>query len=431
MIKKINILHAFLLLATILNPHKMHSMEQPNKEQEESFAFTELLPEMQYYFTKLLAQSSIATTVEEAGKIINALTQTNKEFLELINNPLFCLRVIKSLAQQFACSDQQAAEALQTKEAKHRLEIQKQFLILCQQENFNEQEFNLLYEQHKAYVDLNFTFYIVNPEQKKLEITLLIQAAIQNNCPAIQTILKHGADINKATSSGETALIYMSTLQYTEAIQCLLNSTHIAIDQQDTDGWTALMFAAENNECPIIRLLLSHGADINKADNHGFTALMLAVANEHMEAIQCLLNNPHPRIAINQQNIYGITPLIIAAEKNNCPIINILLNHGADINKSNKRGFTPLIYATAHGSTDAVQCLLNNPHIVIDQQNKYGVTALIEAIQTENMVIIQHLLEAGADPEIATFEGLTPLHAAQETGDQEIIDLILSAIQKT
>ena len=360
MIKKINVLYAFLLLATTLNSHKMHTMEQPNKEQEESFAFTELPPEMQYYFTKLIAQSSTATTVEEAGKIINALAQTNKELHEVINNPLFCLRVIKNLAQQFACSDQEAAEALQTKEAKHRLEIQKQFLILCQQEDFNEQAFNLLYEQHKEYVDLNFTFYILNP-QGKAEITLLLAVAINNNCPAIQTILNHGADINKVTSNGETILMYTSAVGYLDAVQCLLNNPHIIIDQQDNIGTTALMLAAQNNKCPVMRILLSHGADINKADVNGSTALLFAIIYAGMETIQCLLNNPH--IAINEQD--------------------------------------------------------NN-----------GYTALIEAIQTENMLIIQRLLEAGADPEIATFEGLTPLKAAQQTEDQEIITLIEEAIQR-
>lgn len=34
-------------------------------------------------------------------------------------------------------------------------------------------------------------------------------------------------------------------------------------NQEDVDGWTPLIRAAQDNEIPLLELLLSHGADIN------------------------------------------------------------------------------------------------------------------------------------------------------------------------
>ena len=120
---------------------------------------TQLPPEDQSRIASFLIINDTTDTLEICGKTINALAQVNKELNELINNPDFCLQVIKRLAQRFNCSDQEVAEALQTKEAKQRLEIQIQFLTTVNQKKFfNEQEFNHLYETYKGYVDLNFTF---------------------------------------------------------------------------------------------------------------------------------------------------------------------------------------------------------------------------------------------------------------------------------
>src|SRR6266446_10297661 len=93
-----------------------------------NFAFNQLIPELKAYLIESLASMSTATTLEEATKTINALAQTNKELNQLINDPAFCLKLIKHLAQKFNCTDEKAAKTLQTKAAKERSELQSQFL---------------------------------------------------------------------------------------------------------------------------------------------------------------------------------------------------------------------------------------------------------------------------------------------------------------
>ena len=123
------------------------------------------------------------------------------------------------------------------------------------------------------------------------------------------------------------------------------------------------------------------------------------------------------------------TPLMQAASSDNYSIIQILLNGGADITKTDVNGNTALIIAVNLSHIEAIECLLNNPHIIINQQNNSGYTALLIALFRGRKSIIKLLLDAGADPELANYEGLTPLQAAQQTGNQEVIDLIQDAIR--
>ena len=45
-------------------------------------------------------------------------------------------------------------------------------------------------------------------------------------------------------------------------------------------GWTLLHFAAENRDHEIVRLLASHGADLNSADRNGWTPLHIAADSD-------------------------------------------------------------------------------------------------------------------------------------------------------
>ena len=196
------------------------------------------------------------------------------------------------------------------------------------------------------------------------------------------------------------------------------------------------MQAVRNKSCPAIRMILKCGANINEANNsEKETALLAAAIRTNENVIKCLLDDPN--IAIDQQDRKGMTALMKAALNNN-PMMQLLIKYGADVNKVNSKGLTALMLAAYIKKVDAVQCLLNNPNIAINQQDKKGGTALMAAIDTRNRVmnkfiiksIVKLLLDAGADPELANFAGLTPLQAAQQTGDQEVIDLIQDAIDK-
>ena len=94
------------------------------------------------------------------------------------------------------------------------------------------------------------------------------------------------------------------------------------INAQNITGFTALMWAAKNNNVPIVELLLSRGADIETKD--GF--------------------------ACN-------TVLMHAIEQNNIDMVRLFLNHGADIYAKNNNGDTAMKLAHKYNNRDIIGAL--------------------------------------------------------------------------
>ena len=236
-------------------------------QEYEPFPFTDLPKDLQNTILSLVIANNNAKTVDLAGQTINALAQTNHELNHLINDPQFCLHIIWHLAKQFNCSDQIAAEALQTREAKRRLDVQTAFLALFTPNNtFKKTKFNKLYTHYKDYIDLDFSYGAQNDDSK---VTLLMIAAhAKNSAEEIECLLKtHAVDVNKANTDGLTALMF-SALRSAEpkAVTLLCQYPQININQQSNKGNTALMLLCKNYDSPEFKranfeVLLNMGAD--------------------------------------------------------------------------------------------------------------------------------------------------------------------------
>src|SRR5581483_2432582 len=93
----------------------------------------------------------------------------------------------------------------------------------------------------------------------------------------------------------------------------------VAIDKQDeTNGSTALMWAAQQGHADIVELLLNAGADVNKQNNNGDTALIFATDKGHTAIAELLLK---ARANINKQNQYDTTALMLAASHGHTAIV--------------------------------------------------------------------------------------------------------------
>jgi ankyrin repeat protein len=271
MVKKINSLIALLLLTTTFNGY---SMEQPPRgnnylgwaaivgsvllgaiaikmlwqsQPSEPFPFTDLPKEIQDQIILLLSLNSTATSLKEAVDTINSLAKVNHKLNKLINNPKFCLQIIKHLAIKFNYSNEQVAAELQTKESLRRLDFQHQLKILCTTPTGiispikDIPSLEVLCEQG---IDLNFTY---NSKIPKLSVTPLMMASIgvSNNAMLIKL--------------------------------CSMGSNLLNIDQRNENGDTALMLAIEHGMTHSnIKLLLDAGADPELANNNGLTPLQAA-----------------------------------------------------------------------------------------------------------------------------------------------------------
>lgn len=104
---------------------------------------------------------------------------------------------------------------------------------------------------------------------------------------------------------------------------------------------TALMRAAFAGDLDLVKLLLAHGADPHIASKDNETTLMAAAgtgfingyhkgkpAAERLEVVKLLVQLGED---VNAADSYGITPLMVAANLGELPIVQYLIDQGADL----------------------------------------------------------------------------------------------------
>ncbi len=98
------------------------------------------------------------------------------------------------------------------------------------------------------------------------------------------------------------------------------------------DGSLLALEAAEQGNIAALRILLSRGDSVEHANAQGQTALLVATSNNNIDLFDALgpyLPNP------NQQDHQGNTALMFACRHGNAPMVNQLLQMGADITLRN------------------------------------------------------------------------------------------------
>jgi uncharacterized protein len=103
-----------------------------------------------------------------------------------------------------------------------------------------------------------------------------------------------------------------------------------------------------------VGLFIKAGMDINTADKDGSSALMIASEKGDLAIAQLLIQSGAD---VNAKNIDGYTALMYAAYKGNVQIAELLIKHHADVNARDKDGWTALRYASIQGGNDMVELL--------------------------------------------------------------------------
>lgn len=138
------------------------------------------------------------------------------------------------------------------------------------------------------------------------------------------------------------------------------------------------------------------GNEVNIFDEDGQTLLMKAAMNTSNPDVVNLLIDADADV--NAQNKYGLTPLMIAAGKNNLAAVKLLLNNGANVNATSKKGITALHLSMFSKNSELIKELLRAGADVNAQEEKH-ITALMIASSEEvnaSPDIKEMLIKAGA-----------------------------------
>ncbi|KAJ5211656.1 uncharacterized protein N7498_003302 [Penicillium cinerascens] len=332
--------------------------------------------------------------------------------------------------------------------------------------------------------------------------------------PFASYLLSRGSDPDVKDEDGHTPLVYAVMKGQHEMVSILLQhgaSHDIKIKSKDyTPPQSLITYACRLNHVTVIRALINGGVDPMAKDTIGggitnrfsrrpdpwdgpsypdpckdVTALASACEYGRVGAVlelirlvdpfylykdnllhfaaqkgkdwilSALLKHEKVRLAINDRDTNGDTPIYLAARNRSAPTIKILLHHGADvmIRSMNKNfppeppigeesritpaplpSYTPL-HAWAFGiprgyynvakNQDLIPCLelLLNAGCDINARDHRGRTVLFEwpRLHWADMSgedLVTALLERGADATVVDFNGETPLHSTERVNEK-------------
>lgn len=194
------------------------------------------------------------------------------------------------------------------------------------------------------------------------------------------------------------------------------------------DALAQLISAAAQNDVASVREAINGGAPVDTRDDQGRTSLLIATHANAVETARLLISLGAD---VNAKDRIEDSPFLYAGAEGRLEILKMTVEAGADLKSTNRYGGTALIPAAHHGHLGTVRYLLTT-NIDIDHVNNLGWTALLEAVilgdgGTLYQQIVKALLEAGADPDIADREGVTPLQHAARRGFGDLASIIRQA----
>uniref|UniRef100_A0ABD2XEW1 Uncharacterized protein n=1 Tax=Trichogramma kaykai TaxID=54128 RepID=A0ABD2XEW1_9HYME len=182
-----------------------------------------------------------------------------------------------------------------------------------------------------------------------------------------------------------------------------------------------LVMANKDNE-RLLELLLRHGAEPGSINRRtGATPLhdiCKRANNGAAKAVQLLfdvadgLRRP---VRVNAPDKWSDTPLHLALMYRSRDAVGLLLSRGADPNLANAAGSTALHLVCKRHDRQLLRTILESSDdeyrpVHVDAKDKNGDAPLHLALRHQKYDLVEALLEAGADANLANNEGTTPLH---------------------
>ncbi|XP_065348135.1 poly [ADP-ribose] polymerase tankyrase [Cloeon dipterum] len=251
----------------------------------------------------------------------------------------------------------------------------------------------------------------------------------------VEFLLAAGASIQARDDGGLHPLHNACSFGHADVVRLLL---HAGACPNTRDNWnyTPLHEAAIKGKVDVCIALLQHGADPSIRNSEAKTALDLAEGStravltgeyrkeELLEAARAggedklnVLLNP---LNVNCHASDGrrSTPLHLAAGYNRARVVQLLLQHGADVHAKDKGGLVPLHNACSYGHFEVTELLIKHGANV-NAMDLWQFTPLHEAASKARVEVCSLLLSEGADPTLLNCHSKSAIDVAPNRELQE------------
>jgi ankyrin repeat protein len=255
-----------------------------------------------------------------------------------------------------------------------------------------------------------------------------LNAAILENRQDIGVkLIESGTDIESCIETNCDSFAYACALGEIEIVRALLKNK-IDLNKLDPNTNSPFEIACRHRHPEVIKLLAENGADVDRSvDTDGNTLLIQAAILGHLETVQALLAS---KADINKQNRTGASALFTACVEDMPEIVQELILRGALVDVADGDGYTPLMMSC----NEKIVTMLLDHKADINKQNSKGESALHAACYHGKLDIAQLLINRGAEVNIRSSEGHTPLsytvRKIENSQANDIIKILIRASVK-
>lgn len=273
----------------------------------------------------------------------------------------------------------------------------------------------------------------------------MVAAVIGRHVDMVRWLLDHGADVNASPFYGpNSAHTGLERPLHWAVSVAPLGLINLLLDRGgDVEGglqwYTPLLLATRAGRPDVVEILRTRGA-------RAHFLVQVAMCDEDQVAAALAAD----AALANQQDEYGTPPLHLAAELQALKILNLLLDHGANVALTDKHRDTALhklairlfdealdhwgprpanqIHALGEAAQLAVAERLVQAGADVNARNWRQLTPLHRAVRANRIGYVRFLIEHGADVNAADVAGDTPLRRAVTDVDRlEVAQLLINA----
>ena len=273
--------------------------------------------------------------------------------------------------------------------------------------------------------------------------TALMVAVRENRPEVVKLLLSRGANVNAKTRVGRAPawVLPNSVPGFGHGIGIVRGGLPDRGSRPPIPGgMTPLQYAARDGRLETVRILLDAGAGINDTDANAITPLIAAITNNHPDVARFLIERGAD---IKATDWYGRTPLWAAVETRNMDVDNATFENSIErapylelIQLLLERGATPNVRTKESPPIRRDFLRVTGTLAWVDFT---GQTPFLAAALAGDVTVMKLLLKHGADPNIPTFGGTTPLMAAAgvnwviyqtfDEGQQALLDAVKLCVE--
>lgn len=252
--------------------------------------------------------------------------------------------------------------------------------------------------------------------QDSLDFELLTSSYNNDLNKAVQ-LLKQGANVNTVSPDGITPLIYAVQNGNLDMVK-LLFYNHADYSYQSNYYDSPVFMTLKFNDLTMMEFFLNKGVDPNLMGKSRKTLLYVAAENDLFTIADMLLYyKANPDLG----NYYNWTPLMISTFNGHTETSKLLIENNANTNVNDFDGITPMMITATCGNDTLLKILIQKG-TDLSARDKKGNSALTYAISNDKPLVTKILIESGA---LAFEKDQKKLRAiAAKNKNKEIIELL-------